>query len=354
MSIGFFIEFIEVKRVQEEIQKLERLFQDEIKPLTSSKDVEKLKVKYLGKKGPIQSLMVALKDCPSDQRPTLGKWINDLKQSISEKLDHLFLLHSKNEQQEKLFSEKEDMTLPGRKSSLGAVHPISQMIEEVLQILIQMGFSVQTSPEMESDYYNYGGLNYPEDHPARDMQDTFYLSKSMLLRSHTTAFQQRIMQAYEPPLRVVSYGKCYRNETITARSHVLFHQIDGLYIDKNASFADLLTLKKELYSKIFKKEVKLRVRPSYFPFVEPGMEIDILCTSCNGCGCRLCKMTGWLEVCGAGMIHPEVLKQGGLDPEVYSGFAWGGGIERLFMLRHGISDIRLFTENDLRFLEQFH
>lgn len=340
-------------RVQEEIIKLEKMFEEEIKPLTSSKEVEQLKVKFLGKKGPIQALMGSLKDCSAEERPLVGKWINDLKQTIAERIENTLGHLAKEEQHQKLLDEKEDMTLPGRKQHLGAAHPISQMIEEVLEILIQMGFSIQTSPEIESDYYNYGGLNYPEDHPARDMQDTFYLSKSMLLRSHTTAFQQRIMEAHEPPLRVACYGKCYRNETITARSHVLFHQIDGFYVDKNASFADLLALKKELYSKIFKKDVKLRVRPSYFPFVEPGMEIDILCTSCDGCGCKLCKMTGWLEVCGAGMVHPEVLKQGGLDPEVYTGFAWGGGIERLFMLRHGVSDIRLFTDNDIRFLKQF-
>lgn len=340
--------------VQEDIIKLEKLFQEEIKPLTSSKEIEQLKVKFLGKKGFIQALMGALKDCSAEERPLVGKWINDLKKQITDQLDETFARLAACEQHVKLAEEKEDMTLPGRRDRLGAAHPITQMVDEVLEILKQLGFSIQTSPEIESDYYNYGGLNYPEDHPARDMQDTFYLSKTMLLRSHTTAFQQRIMEKFQPPLRVACYGKCYRNETITARSHVLFHQIDGLYIDKKATFADLLSLKKELYSKIFKKEVKLRVRPSYFPFVEPGMEIDILCTSCDGCGCRLCKMTGWLEVCGAGMVHPEVLKQGGLDPEVYSGFAWGGGIERLFMLRHGISDIRLFTDNDFRFLRQFH
>ena len=216
-----------------------------------------------------------------------------------------------------------------------------------------MGFSIQHSPELDSEYYNYGGLNYPEDHPARDMQDTYYVSKDLLMRSHTTNVQLHLMQKYAPPLRVACPGKCYRNETISTRSHVIFHQIDVFYIDKNVTFRDLLSVKEEFYSKVFNQKVELRVRPSYFPFVEPGFEVDVRCTSCGGSGCRLCKQTGWLEVAGAGMMHPEVLRQGGLDPEVYSGFAWGGGIERVCMLKHGIQDIRLFLDNDMRFLNQF-
>jgi phenylalanyl-tRNA synthetase alpha chain len=340
--------------VKEKIEQLQESFKAEIQAITSSKDLEQLKVKYLGKKGPIQALMAHLKDCIPEERPLAGKLINEFKERISSQIELFYQTFSRQEQEHQLRDEQEDLTLPGRTRHLGRVHPINQMMQEVLGILMHMGFSVQSSPEIESDYYNYGGLNYPEDHPARDMQDTFYLSKERLLRSHTTAIQQRIMESHAPPIRIAAYGKCYRNETITARSHVLFHQIDGLYIDQGVTFADLLATKKELYSKIFQREVELRVRPSYFPFVEPGMEIDVRCTSCDGKGCKLCKSTGWLEVCGAGMVHPEVLKEGGLDPEVYSGFAWGGGIERLFMLRHGISDIRLFTENDMRFLEQFY
>lgn len=352
--MGFFIGLKRKRSMKEKIENIHHAFTEEIGKVVSSKDLEQLKVKYLGKKGPIQELMLCLKECLPEDRPLIGKLINELKETISQKIDSSHLTLSKIEQNKQLQEEVEDLTLPGRRRFLGREHPISQMTEEVLQILINQGFSVQMTPEIETEYYNYGGLNYPEDHPARDMQDTFYLSKEWLLRSHTTSIQQRIMEAYAPPIRVVSFGKCYRNETITTRSHVLFHQIDGLYIDKGVSFADLLSLKKALYSAIFKKEVELRVRPSYFPFVEPGMEIDIKCTSCDGAGCRLCKSTGWLEVCGAGMIHPEVLAEGGLDPEVYSGFAWGGGVERLFMLRHGVTDIRLFTENDLRFLQQFN
>lgn len=339
--------------MKQKIANLKETFEVEIKEAISSDEIQNLKVKYLGKKGPIQALMPFLKDCSDEERPEIGKLINEIKQEFTERLEQRLHTFTHSEQQKQIESEKEDVTLPGRRRHLGKMHPISSMIQTSLDILIQMGFSVQSSPEIESDYYNYGGLNYPEDHPARDMQDTFYISKELLLRSHTTAIQQRIMQECNPPIRIVSYGKCYRNETITTRSHVLFHQIDGMYIDKGVTFADLLYTIKTFYSKIFEKEVELRVRPSYFPFVEPGMEIDIRCTSCGGSGCKLCKHSGWLEVCGAGMIHPEVLKQGGLDPEVYSGFAWGGGVERLIQLKYGVSDIRLFTENNAKFLSQF-
>jgi phenylalanyl-tRNA synthetase alpha chain len=255
--------------------------------------------------------------------------------------------------QEQIDQEKIDISLPGRLPLLGRAHPISQTIDEMLDILISMGFSVYHSPEVESDYYNYGGLNYPEDHPARDMQDTYYLDEKTVLRSHTTSFQQRVMEAYDLPIRMACPGKCYRNEEISTRSHVLFHQIDVMYIDQGVTFGDLLSTLEEFYTKLFKEEVEIRVRASYFPFVEPGMEVDVRCTICKGTGCRVCKQSGWLEMCGAGMIHPEVLKAGGIDPDKYSGFAWGGGVERLFLMLRGVSDIRLFLENDMRFLEQF-
>ncbi len=349
--MGFFLSW--GVKVQEKVNELKVSFEDQLSSAKSTKELEDIKIKYLGKKGPIQSLMPLLKDAANEEKPLLGKKINELKLFIASSIEERFEFLAGKELEKSLKDEEIDVSMPGRRTYTGRMHPISSMIEETAEALIQMGFSVETTPEIESDYYNYGGLNYPEDHPARDMQDTFYLSKDVLLRSHNTSIQQRIMERKQPPIRVISLGKCYRNETITSRSHVLFHQVDALYIDKDVTFADLLATLKEFYSKLFKTDVELRVRPSYFPFVEPGMEVDVKCTSCKGEGCRLCKQTGWLEVCGAGMVHPEVLKQGGLDPEVYSGFAWGGGIERIFMLRHGISDIRMFTENDVRFLSQF-
>lgn len=339
--------------MKKRIEDLKQAFQQELKSAQKSAELEQLRIKYLGRKSPIQALMQDLRSCTPEERPEMGKLINTLKQDVSNELTTHFEALEAKELNLRLAEERVDVTLPGRKKILGRKHPLSQMLDEVIEILIGMGFSVQQSPEIESEYYNYGGLNYPPDHPARDMQDTFYITPDILLRSHTTSIQQHMMENVQPPIRILSAGKCYRNETITARSHVFFHQVDVLYIDKDVTFSDLLATKEEFYTKIFKQKIELRVRPSYFPFVEPGMEVDIKCTSCAGSGCGLCKHTGWLEVAGAGMVHPNVLKAGGVDPEVYSGYAWGGGIERLFMLRHGISDIRLFTENDTRFLSQF-
>ncbi len=339
--------------MKQKIENLKKSFLSEIETIEQTKDLEELRIKYLGKKSPIQGLMQELRTCNSEERPEMGKLINTLKQEVSREINTHFETLEAKELSLRLSEEKVDITLPGRKSFLGKKHPLSQMLDEVIDILIGMGFSVQESPELESEYYNYGGLNYPPDHPARDMQDTFYITPDILLRSHTTSIQQHMMENSVPPIRILAPGKCYRNETITARSHVFFHQVDVLYVDKDVTFSDLLATKEEFYTKIFKQKIEMRVRPSYFPFVEPGMEVDIKCTSCGGSGCVLCKHTGWLEVAGAGMVHPNVLKAGGIDPEIYSGYAWGGGIERLFMLRHGISDIRLFTENDTRFLTQF-
>ncbi|GAB4193161.1 MAG: phenylalanine--tRNA ligase subunit alpha [Simkaniaceae bacterium] len=339
--------------MEDKVNKIQSHFKSRLAEIKSSSELEDLRVKFLGKKGPVQALMQELKNCPPDQRPKFGKQINELKSYIAQALEESKKSIQTKEREKELQQESIDISLPGRSDFIGRMHPINQMMEEMIDILAHMGFTVQLSPEVESEYYNYGGLNYPEDHPARDMQDTFYLSNEYLLRSHTTNFQQRVMEKHAPPIRVISPGKCYRNETITSRSHVIFHQIDALYIDKDVTFADLLATKEEFYSRLFRKKIEIRVRPSYFPFVEPGMEVDIRCTSCDGKGCRLCKETGWLEVAGAGMVHPEVIREGGLDPEIYTGFAWGGGVERLFMLRHGVTDIRLFLDNDLRFLRQF-
>jgi len=217
----------------------------------------------------------------------------------------------------------------------------------------QLGFTVAYGPDVDSDYYNFEGLNYPSDHPARDMQDTFYVDPKNLLRSHTSNTQLRIMEHSKPPIRVVIPGTVYRNENISARSHVFFHQVEGLYIDKNVSYGDLIATLKEFWNRLFKKQIKTRFRPSFFPFVEPGLEMDIECSVCSGSGCRICKHTGWLEVLGGGMVHPEVLRNGGLDPEEYSGFAFGMGIERMAMLFYGVTDIRAFAENDIRFLKKF-
>ncbi len=337
----------------EQIGELRYRFMDELNGALHSKDLENLKVKYLGKKGHIQALMVTLKDCDPSERPHFGKVINDLKEEL--------VLHCENglarlkgvELGARLMEEWLDVTLPGRVGRKGRVHPIMRGMRRTLEILRGMGFSVEIGPDVDTDYYNFEGLNFALDHPARDMQDTFYLNGDLLLRTHTSNVQVHAMEKYEPPIRIVAPGRCFRNEDISARSHVFFHQIEGFYIDRGVTFADLLATMDEFTTKLFGSEVKTRYRPSYFPFVEPGVEVDVECISCKGSGCRLCKHTGWLEILGAGMVHPEVLKRGKIDPEEYSGYAWGMGIERLTMLLNDIRDIRMFTENDVRFLEQF-
>lgn len=339
--------------MQQEIDALRSEFENELKAVSTTNELEAIKVKFLGKKGPIQNLMKLLKDVPAEKRPETGKFINDLKEAISAKIDEKQNLLVAQEEDTQLAKEKIDVTAPGRQRFIGRKHIITQALDDMIDILVGMGFSVQYGPDIDTDYYNFEALNFPHDHPARDMQDTFYVSPNVLLRTHTSNIQARIMETEKPPIRIIAPGKVYRNETITARSHVFFHQIEALYVDRGVSFVDLLSTMDEFLSKLFRRDIETRYRPSYFPFVEPGMEVDIRCLSCEGKGCSLCKHTGWLEIAGAGMVHPEVLKSGDIDPEVYTGFAWGMGVERLILLKYGVNDIRLFTENDLRFLHQF-
>lgn len=328
-------------------------FTTELHAAQSTADLEQLRVKYLGKKGPLQNLMKALRDVAPEQRPEVGKQINLLKEEIEQALEISQLRFLSSEEQDQLQREVLDITLPGRKRFAGRKHLITQVLDQMIDILIEMGFSVQYGPDIDSDYYNFEALNFPPDHPARDMQDTFYLSSDMLLRTQTSNIQARVMEAQRPPIRIICPGKVYRNETITARSHVFFHQVEAMYIDIGVTFADLLTTLDQFVAKFFGREIETRYRPSYFPFVEPGMEVDIACLNCKKGGCNLCKHTGWLEIAGAGMVHPEVLKFGNIDPELYTGYAWGMGVERLILLKHRVNDIRLFTENDMRFLAQF-
>lgn len=339
--------------MQNSIDSLKKEFDDEMKTVKVLSDLENLKVKYLGKKGPIQNLMKELKDVPAEKKAEAGKSINDLKTDLTSQIESLESSLIDAEERMQLESEKIDITLPGKRRFIGRKHLITQILDDLLTIFSEMGFSVQYGPDIDSDYYNFEALNFASDHPARDMQDTFYISSNMLLRTHTSNIQARIMETEKPPIRIVAPGRAYRNETITARSHVFFHQIEGFFVDKGVTFADLRATMEEFLAKFFEKEVETRFRPSYFPFVEPGLELDIRCLNCEGSGCQLCKQTGWLEILGAGMIHPEVLKNGDIDTEEFSGYAFGLGVERLVMLKHGIKDIRLFTENDVRFLNQF-
>lgn len=339
--------------MEETVLSLKKAFSDDLKGVSHTKDIEQLKVKYLGKKGPVQGLMLELRNVAPEMRPAMGKVINELKVEIELLCEQAAAGFSGAEEMRRFEEEKIDITLPGKQHYLGRYHPIRMMLREVIDILVGMGFSVQCGPEIDSDWYNFEGLNYAPDHPARDMQDTFYVTENLLLRSQTSNVQLRAMEGHNPPIRIIAPGTVFRNENISARSHVFFHQVEGIYIDRDVCFGDLFATMEEFWSKLFKESIEARFRPSYFPFVEPGIEVDLRCTNCHGKGCRLCKHSGWLEVCGAGMVHPEVLKNGGIDPNEYSGYAWGLGIERLAMLRYGISDIRMFTENDMRLLAQF-
>lgn len=337
----------------QQIDNISSQFKRDLEAVRTSDDLEAIKVKYLGRKGPVQDLMKDLRNVPADERPNFGKRINDLKTDLESSICTFESLLIAKEEETRLAAETIDVTLPGKQRFPGRKHIITQALDEIIDILIGMGFSVEYGPDIDSDYYNFEALNFPHDHPARDMQDTFYISADYLLRTHTSNTQVRTMEKNKPPIRVIAPGKAYRNENISARSHVFFHQVEGFYIDRNVTFTDLISTLEEFIKKLFHKDMKTRFRPSYFPFVEPGMEVDIWCLRCNGEGCPICKHTGWLEVLGAGMIHPEVLKSGGIDPEEYSGYAWGMGVERLIMLKYGIDDIRRFTENDMRFLKQF-
>jgi phenylalanyl-tRNA synthetase alpha chain len=342
-----------VKEVESKIASIRHQFQKDLPQAKEAKDIEAIKIKYLGKKGFIQELMQQLRVLNPEERPHFGKLVNDLKEEITHLCEGALTGFIEIERAKQVEEEKLDVTLPGRRRFIGRKHPLNLMLDEVIDVLRCMGFSVQYGPEIDSDYYNFEGLNYPKDHPARDMQDTYYITEHLLLRSQTSNTQLRVMLTHRPPIRIIAPGTVYRNETISARSHVFFHQVEGLYIDKGVTFSDLLGTMNEFLQKLFQTKIETRFRPSYFPFTEPSMEVDIRCTSCQGKGCRLCKQTGWLEISGAGLVHPEVLKNGGVDPEEYSGYAWGMGIERLTMLRYGIADIRDFTDNDMRFLSQF-
>ncbi len=315
--------------------------------------VEAFRIKFLGTKGLVKSMMGEMKNVPGESRKGLGQILNEFKQFTESKYEELKLSISSNGH--KVKDDKTDYSLPGDPLTPGTRHPISLMRNEIVSIFQRLGFAVAEGPEIEDDWHNFTALNLPDNHPARDMQDTFYVNQNpdWLLRTHTSSVQVREMEKGILPIRIVCPGRVYRNETISARAHCFFHQVEGLYIDKEVSFTDL---KQTLYffvREMYGLDVKVRFRPSYFPFTEPSAEMDINCLICGGKGCNICKRTGWVEILGCGMVHPKVLENCGIDPEVNTGFAFGIGIERPAMLKYQINDLRLFSENDVRFLKQF-
>jgi len=332
------------------IEKTREEFLNEVQQADTLQKLEQVRIKYLARNGIIASLFDKIKTIDVAERPSVGKVLNELRQSA------LKVYEERKSQIEKAAKPRElpfDITLPGRYKPIGTKHPITQVMEEIKDIFISMGFSVETGPEIESDYYNFEALNFPAEHPARDMQDTIFITDKILLRTHTSPVQIRVMEKRKPPVRAIMPGWVYRNEAVSARSLAAFHQIEGLYVDKGVTFSELKGTLVAFARQFYGSSIKYRFRPSFFPFTEPSAEMDISCYLCSGKGCRVCKFSGWLEILGAGMVHPNVFKAVGYDYEKYTGYAFGMGIERTALLRYGIDDIRILYENDVRFLKQF-
>ena len=316
----------------------------------SSEEIENFRIAYLGKKGRITQLFTHFKLVPSSEKKEFGRQLNILKSLTSEKIVKL-----KEELKEQLKSTKSktDYTIPGQPFDVGSRHPISIIRDQIIEIFSNIGFNISEGPEIEDDWHNFTALNFPEEHPARDMQDTFFINKDIALRTHTSSVQVRVMENNQPPIRTISPGRVYRNEAISARAHCFFHQVEGLYIDKDVSFADMKQTLLYFTKAMFGSETKIRLRPSYFPFTEPSAEVDVSCTICKGKGCKVCKYSGWLEIMGCGMVDPNVLENCKIDPNKFGGYAFGMGIERIAQLKYEVNDLRLYSENDVRFLKQF-
>jgi len=318
--------------------------------IQSKEDLEQYRITFLGSKNKIKALFNEFKSLGAEEKKSLGKELNLLKQLAENKFKTLESSHSlKKEAKNQSF----DLTMPSSIDGLGSRHPISIVRSDIEDIFARIGFNISVGPEIEDDWHNFSALNFPEDHPARDMQDTFFIDSEYSLRTHTSSVQIRVMEQGNPPIRTISPGRVFRNEAISARAHCIFHQVEGLYIDKDVSFADLKQVLYYFAKEMFGQDVSIRFRPSYFPFTEPSAEMDVSCNICNGKGCNICKYTGFVEILGCGMVDPNVLENCNIDPETYSGYAFGMGIERMTMLKYGINDLRLFFENDVHFLSQF-
>ena len=320
--------------------------------IDSSLSLEAFRIQFLGSKGVMKELYSLLKLVPNDEKRMIGLLLNDLRSDVEAKIE----LEKQNFLQLGVQDKSSDLTKSGEDASIGSHHPLTLVKREIISIFSRIGFTVSEGPEIEDDWHNFSALNFPEEHPARDMQDTFFIEKGekeMALRTHTSSVQVRVMENSKPPIRTISPGRVYRNEAISARAHCFFHQLEGLYIDKNVSFADLKQTLLFFARELFGEKVQIRLRPSYFPFTEPSAEVDVSCTLCNSKGCNVCKYSGWLEILGCGMVDPSVLEASGIDSKIYSGFAFGMGIERIAQLKYRVTDLRLYSENDIRFLNQF-
>ena len=336
----------------EEIFSLKSSFLEESKAATSLSELQQLRVKYLGKKGLVTLKLKTLSSIPPDLRPVYGNTVNEVKRYIDEELKKREALLKAEENKRLIHSEAIDTTLPGKFTPFGREHPVNKVLSEIIRIFVSMCFDVEEGPEVELDYYNFEALNMPKYHPARDMQDTLYISDDVILRTHTSPVQIRVMEKKKPPLKIIAPGKVYRCDADISHTP-MFHQVEGFMVDTDIAFSDLKGVLESFIHSFFNVETAVRFRPSFFPFTEPSAEVDIGCNFCSKKGCRICKNTGWIEILGAGMINPRVFEMVGYDTEIYSGFAFGMGVERLAMLKYSIDDIRLFFENDIRFLRQF-
>ena len=325
---------------------------EEVSTFKASKldEVEQLRIKILGKKGELKELFNSFKTVAGDQKKEVGLLLNKLRNKTEEKIVELSSSFVQKEDEGDSFL---DLSLPISDDNLGSRHPLSIVKNEIIEIFSRIGYSISEGPEIEDDWHNFSALNFPKEHPARDMQDTFFIDKENALRTHTSSVQVRVMENSTPPIRTISPGRVFRNEAISARAHCIFHQVEGLYIDKNVSFADLKQTLLYFAKEMFGDKTEIRLRPSYFPFTEPSAEVDVSCIICSGKGCNVCKHTGFLEILGCGMVDPNVLENCGIDSKVYTGFAFGMGVERIAMLKYQINDLRMFFENDVRFLNQF-
>ena len=334
------------------IDKIKTLYAEiELLKADTDKGVEELRIKYLSKKGEVSLLFGEFRNVPNELKREVGQLLNELKEKATEKINQLKAELVK----ETAGDNGIDLTLPSSTVKLGSRHPLSVVKNEIIDIFTRLGFTISEGPEIEDDWHVFSALNFPDEHPARDMQDTFFIEKNpdILLRTHTSSVQVRVMENEQPPIRTISPGRVFRNEAISARAHCIFHQVEGLYIDENVSFADLKQTLLYFAQEMFGKETQIRLRPSFFPFTEPSAEMDVTCNLCAGKGCNICKYTGWLEILGCGMVDPNVLESNNIDSKKYTGFAFGMGVERIAMLKFGINDLRMFFENDVRFLDQF-
>ncbi|MBR0509386.1 MAG: phenylalanine--tRNA ligase subunit alpha [Clostridia bacterium] len=339
--------------MKEQLEKLRAAALSEIEKTTDLSALDAVRVRFLGKKGEITAILKQMGKLSPEERPVMGQLANTVRSAVEQAIEEETATLKERQKSLRLEAEKIDVTLPGKPKPAGHRHPLSIVLDEVKDIFIGMGFQIADGPEVEWDYYNFEALNIPEGHPARDTQDTFYITEKMLLRTQTSPVQIRYMENHKPPIRMIAPGRVFRSDPVDATHSPLFHQIEGLVVDKNITMADLkgnlLTLAKKLYG----ENTEIRLRPHHFPFTEPSCEIDVSCFRCGGKGCPMCKNEGWIEILGAGMVHPKVLQRGGIDPEEYSGFAFGLGVERLAMFRFAVDDMRLYYENDARFLSQF-